>query len=370
MRKIIRVSGMGRRGPLPGKRKKVLQWVRSRIATGRIKPGERLPDRKWFRERFDIANYPVQLAFDELVADRLVRPVSGHGTVVAEKLPFERRYLLLLRSRGDDAGVKHFAPALRTAAKNVAQKRDVTFEVKELIDTDGDSVEYAEMLEDVRRHRYAGVFSQGISEVEHGMEVVTNVDDVPMAHFGPRSVLSQGNLVVSLPMHSRDFVRLLFGSHFEDCRRQGRRRVAVFCPLAPEYSEAVRLRELAVESGLEIVPNGYHQIDMSHWSRVQFMRLMDLFLRSDAGRAAEAVIFGDDNLLLPFVECCVGMYGKKAASRYFVSCHCNFPCPVPADFPVNFHGPDLESTISSFVDYAEDCLAGTRHPRQPELKLL
>ena len=370
MRKIIRVAGMGRRGPLPGKRKKVLQWVRSRIATGRLKPGDRLPDRKWFREKFDIANFPVQLAFDELVADGLVKPVSGHGTVVAEKLPFENRYLLLLRSRGDDAGIKHFAPALRAAAKNVAKKRDVTFEVKELIDTDGDSVEYAEMLEDVRRHRYAGVFSQGISEVEHGMDVVTNVDDVPMGHFGPRSALSQGNLVVSLQMHSRNFVRSLFGSHFDDCRKRGRLRVAVFCPYAPEYTDESRLRPFAKEHGLEVVPNGFHLVDMSHWIRSQFVRLMDLFLRSDAGRAADAIILGDDNLLLPFIECCVKAYGKSAGSRYFVSCHCNFPCPIETDFPVNFHGPDLESTISSFVDYAEDCLAGARHPRQPELKLL
>ena len=361
---------MGKRGPLPQKRKKVLKWVRSRIATGGLKPGDRLPDRSWFRKTFDLANLSVQLAFDELIADGLVKASSGHGTRVADELPFRNRYLLLLRSRGDDAGVKHFAPALRAAAESVARSRGVTFEVKEIIDTDGESVEYAEMLEDVRRHRYAGVFSQGLTEFEHGMEVVTNIDDVPMAHFGARTVLAQGNLAVSLQMHSREFVDQLFGSHFADCVRQGRTSLAVFCPSAPEYNDVSRLSRLAASHGAKVVPQGFHQVDMSHWNRSQFVRLMDLFLRSDAGRAADAVVLGDDNLLLPFAECCRKAWGRGAGKRYFVSCHCNFPCPVETDFPVSFHGPDLESTISSFIDYAEDCLAGARKPRSPVMKLL
>ena len=108
---------------------------------------------------------------------------------------------------------------------------------------------------------------------EHGMEGVTNVDDVPMGHFGPRSALSQGNLVVSLQMHSRNFVRSLFGSHFDDCRERGRLKVAVFCPYAPEYTDESRLRPFAKEHGLEVVPNGFHLVDMSHWIRSQFVQL-------------------------------------------------------------------------------------------------
>ena len=361
---------MGKRGPLPQKRKKVLKWVRSRIATGVLKPGDRLPDRSWFRKTFDLANLSVQLAFDELIAEGLVKTVSGHGTTVSGDLPFKNRYLLLLRSRGDDAGIMHFAPALRAAAESVARRRGVRFEVREVIDAGGDSVEYAEMMEDVRRHRYAGVFAQGITEFEHGMEVVTNIDDVPMAHFGARTVLSQGNRVVSLQMHSREFVSQLLGSHFDDCVRQGRTNLAVFCPNAPEYSDVSRVSRLAASRGAKIVPQGFHQVDMSHWSRSQFVRLVDLFLRSDAGRAADAVILGDDNMLLPFAERCRRAWGRSAETRYFVSCHCNFPCPVKTDFPVRFHGPDLESTISSFIDYAEDCLAGVRKPRSPAMKLL
>ena len=75
-------------------------------------------------------------------------------------------------------------------------------------------------------------------------------------------------------------------------------------------------------------------------------------------------------MLKTFAECCRNVYGAKAESRYFVSCHCNFPCPPRSDFPAVFHGPDLEHSFDTFMNYAEDCLAGVRKPRLPEAVVL
>ena len=370
MVRTIRVDGMGKRGPLPKKRKKVLDWVRHNIATGVLKPGDRLPDRKWFREKFDIANYPVQLSFDELIADGLVKTVSGHGTTVVENLPFRNRYLLLVGARHEDASVNLFAPALRVAAQKAAARRGATFDILELADEKEPSVAYAQMMEDVRHLRYAGVFVQTVTEEGHGLDVVTNVDDVPMAYFARRSELTQGRLAKQIKIYGMEWVEQLYARHFESCREKGCRSVAVFCPLIDEYNDPKPIRRLAEKNGLELVENGYHQFNMRYWNPCQFRRLLDLFLKSDAGRAADAVVLGDDNMLETFAERCRNVYGAKAESRYFVSCHCNFPCPPRSDFPAVFHGPDLEHSFDTFMNYAEDCLAGVRKPRLPEVVVL
>lgn len=370
MARTIRVDGMGKRGPLPKKRRKVLDWVRHSIATGVLKPGDRLPDRKWFRETFGIANYPVQLAFDELMADGFVKSVSGHGTRIAEVLPFRNRYLLLVNARREDAGANLFAPALRLAAQKAAARRGATFDILEIADEKELSVAYAQMMEDVRHLRYAGVFVQTVTEEGHGLDVVTNLDDVPMVHFAQRSELTQGRLVAQIKIYGLDWVEKLYARHFESCREKNRRNVAVFCPLAEVYNDPRSICRLAERHGLALVENGYHQLDMRHWSPWQFRRLLDLFFKSDAGRAADAVVLGDDNMLEIFAERSRKAYGSKAESRHFVSCHCNFPCPPKTDFPAVFHGPDLEHFFDSFMDYAEDCLAGVRKPRLPEAAVL
>lgn len=370
MKKPIRVAGMGKRGPLPGNRRKMLKWIRHRIAVGILKPGDRLPDRKALCRKFEVSICPVQMAMNELIADGFVKAVSGHGTLVADPLPYAGKYLLLLRSRRDDAGVNLFAPALRAAAAQVAAQRKVSFDVKALIDEGPDSVPYAELKEEIRRHRYAGVFLQGTSELTNDTDVVTNINDVPMVYFGKRTIRSQGDRAIPLRIWEGEGVEMLFGRHCADCRRHHCRRVAVIAPWTPGdgFREVVFAK--VKEHGLEVVANGFHVVDMSHWDERQFRRLCKLFLSSDAGRAAEAVVLGDDNLLLPFAECCREALGAKAGRRYFVSCHCNFPLLPKCDFPSAFHGPDLVDAISSFVDYADDCRAGMRKPRPPRLNIV
>ena len=365
MGKVIRTAGTGRRGPLPGKRRKVCAWVRHEIAVGNLKPGERLPDRKWFMARFGIANHPVQLAFEELSRDGLVRSVPGHGTCVADSLPFDGRYLLAVRSNPIDAGSHLFASALRLAAQEVAAQRGVSFEVRDLVDAERDSVAYAEMMDAVRRQRYAGVFVQCLTKEGHESDVLTNIDDVPMAYAGESSHLAQGNLVKSIGMPDFEGIVAEFRRHFAACREKGCRRVAMFGAWNPQYDRESYFRRLARDYDLQIVPGGFHHFDMGRWYAEQFKRLVDLFFRSDGGREADAIVLADDNMLMPFAEVHRKLFGRKDDARHFVSCHCNAPLFPETDYPVSFHGYDLVATLLSLVDYAKDCRAGVRRPRLP-----
>ena len=365
--KTIRTSDMGRHGPLPVKRRKVLEWTRAQIALGKYKPGAMLPPRKWFREKFGIADHPVQQVFAELEGEGLVRAVSGHGTYVAEKLPFVGRFLLLLNSRRKDAGVNIFAPALQSAACQIASARGVHFDIRALADAEEDSQEYAETLSEIRRQRFSGVVVQGVAKGSHGLQTFTNVDNVPIVYFDMKSELSQGNLAVSLPIYGREYDESLFERHFTGLVSRGCRRVAVFRPNFKSCCSQETLVAISKRLGIEIVKNGYHTFDMLEWNPSQFGRWIDLFLNSDAGRAADSVILGDDNMLSVFTERVTAHFGSRGATRYRVSCHCNFPCPPKATIPVDFHGPDLIGALSTFIDYAEACRAGERHPEHPRL---
>lgn len=365
MGKIIRTQSAGRRGPLPRKRLKVCAWVRHQIAFGKLKPGERLPDRTWFMRRFSLGNLPVQQAFDELRADGLIRSVPGHGTCVATDLPFQGRYLLVVRANPLNAGSYLFASALQRAAADVAERRGLTFEVLNLADADCDTVAYAEMLEAVRRQHYAGVFLQGVTEVSDNLNVLTNVDDVPIAFPGQRSHLTQGNLARPLSSDAVSRAEAEFRRHFASCCEKGCHRIALFVSWGPKGDSEAYFRELARECGLEIVCGGYHFFHMDYWFEEAFVRLTELFFCSDGGREADAIVLSDDNMLVPFANAHRKVFGRSGDKRHFVSCHCNAPLYPATDFPAVYHGFDLVATLDSFVNYAEDCRGGIRSPRQP-----
>lgn len=347
----------------------MLAWVRHRLAVGELKPGDRLPDRKWFCREFGLSEHSVQQAFDELAKDGLVKSVPGHGTRVPERLEFMRRVLIVLGADEEDAGRRLFAPALKAAAEIVARRRGIAFDIREVADAGADSRDYAQVLSDLRSQRYLGAVVQAVTELEHGLETVTNVDDVPMAYFGVRSEFTQGDRAVPLQIYEREWMKRLYERHFTELAARGCRKVAVFRPIVKDCDRRELVDPIAASCGVEIVRDGFHLLDMLRWKPVQFDQLLGLFVHSDAGREADSIVLGDDNMLSVFEAYC-RRSGLRLAARYRVSCHCNFPLLPRATTPVDFHGPDLVACLDSFVDYAEDVRAGVRRPRLPRLDVL
>lgn len=360
---LRRTSDMGRRGPLPKKRRKIADWVRHEIVKGRYRGGDPLPDRNWFMREFAANRHSVQNAFDELCRDGFVEAVRGHGTRVARAMPFAGRYLMLVKSAPDDAGSRLFANALRESAAVVSRRRGVKFDIADIADAPLGSREYIDILSRIKSHFYAGVFAQSVTK-GHGFETVTNIDNVPIAFQGARSDRAMGSAVVGLGGWASDEV---YRRHFADCRDSGVRRIAVFAPI-PVGDVALRreeLSDLATKYGLKIVRCGYQAFSMRVWNDYAFRRFLELFLSSDAGREAEAVVLADDNFLVPFAEVCRAELGGKADSRYVVLSHANRPMLPKTDFPARFHGFDWPATIESFIDYAEDIRAFRSEPRRP-----
>ena len=357
---------------MPRKRLNITDCIRRDIVRGTWKRGERLPDRRWFMERYKAYPTTVQRAFDDLSNEGFVTAVRGHGTQVAEVLPYDSRYLLLLDSGRSDPASRPFSAAISQAAKEIEQRLGVVMDVRYVSHEHPESEVYQSIVANAKRHAYAGVFCEGVPHGEDGLSLA-NVNDVPIVFVGPKDEWSQGTMAFSLWDYAKrdpaDAVRTLF---LEYCRDHGGRRIAVFqssgSRIGRQPDPEHKYREVARRYGVELVPFGYHNVEMSGFDVDQFERLVGLFLASSAGANAETIILADDNLTMPFVRACRRKFGVKAAStRYNVLSHCNFPLlPDVRGFPVSFHGLDLCETLASVVEYTTDCRNRLKKPRLPK----
>lgn len=368
----MRFEGIGSRGPYPQKRLQVTDCIRREIVRGRWGGGERLPDRKWFQETLKAFPTTVQKAFDDLAADGFVVAVRGHGTHVANPLPYQDHYLMLLDDCRGQHQDKPFQKALAAAARELARTLRIRFAIEYIGYDHPDGACYERIMEDVRRHRYAGVFCQGVT-AGRDVSTITNVNDVPIVFIGERDERTQGSLAVSLWSYARmDPAACIRMKFFDECRQRGVRRIAVFqgrgSSLGTGKSPERKYAAAAADCGLELVGHGFHSVEMEDFDAGQFKRLAGLFLDSSAGKTAEAVILADDNLIVPFAEvfktyaCC-----KKPDGGLLILSHCNFPLmPDTGSVPVTFHGLDLVETLRSVVEYARDCRNHVRKPRIPQ----
>ena len=367
---------MGARGPLPRKRIEIADWVRREIVVGHLAPGDRLPSRTWFQRRFTPNANVVQRAFAELAADGFVetRGAAARGTVVARTPPYAGRYLLLVKAHEEDGGYNFFSSALKMAARELERRRGIKFDVVGVADASGegeDSAEYGRVVERVRRHLYSGVVAQHVNR-DHGQDTVLNLDYVPMTYFGKASEFAQGKWVRSISSTSGTDENPLnsLALQFKNCAAAGLRRIAVFAS-TPDRLIAANAEKIAraeaKECGVEIEADGCHFTGMAMWhiERLEFVRLVRLYLCYIADNPVDAIVLGDDNFLEPFEDACAEVYGARKKLPFAVFCHCNFPRPPKSRYGATFHGIDCTATLGTFVDYAEALLSGSDSPPTP-----
>ena len=363
---LTRTAASGVRGPLPRKRERIASWVRRKIALGSWRPGERLPDRTWFERHFATTSATVQLAFAELRDEAFVTAVRGHGTRVADPLPFAGRYLILCNGTRERPSENLFASALRAGAEEVSRRRGVSFVIEGILDERGDSPAMLEVMDAVRRQRYSGVFFQNLGR-ETGERAISNISHVPMSGYALRDERAQGTLFAEL-RGFREAEETCMRAFFADCRASGAREVAVFLPVGHHFAWEARCHRLAESYGLAIMREAFHTIPMNEYDPKEFARLATLFLKSDARRTCDAVVLGDDNFVRPFTDA-VRALPQSLPGGMLLEALCHPPLYPRTSLPFMFHGFDTVTMLESFVDYAEACHAGIRHPEPASLSL-
>ena len=60
----------------------IVDWIKSELAEGKLKAGDRLPSENELAEKFRVSRQTARHAIDVLAADRLVSRVRGSGTYI------------------------------------------------------------------------------------------------------------------------------------------------------------------------------------------------------------------------------------------------------------------------------------------------
>lgn len=365
----LRTDDIGSRGPLPQKRKAIVDYVCCRVVTGKWKSGCRLPEREWFMSHFEVTKPTVQAAFDVLCKDGFVRSIRGKGTFVEDRMPFDGRYLLVLGSEKGQQDDNLFTRALTECAAEVARRRGVRIDCRYALERWQDPRIWAKIVADVSAQRYAGVFIQRPGGGEE-MDRLIALSRVPIVGFGISDwKIKPGTMFASVRQDRKNGVWTAVYDHFRTCADAGCEKVVVLGGRGGPFDDERALIRIAKAYGLELCPEFIHMFDINTLKGAGIERLFELLCVAVEPDGRVGVVIGDDNLLSPFVAVILRRYGRSAVRRFFITSHANFNCMPDVPFPVVFIGLDVGFLLEDFIRYSNEKRKGLRRVRPPSVRV-
>ena len=306
----------------------VATTLRREIATGRLKPGQRLPNRVALGTRFDAGMSVVQRALDDLIRDGLVHARPGAGTYVADQLPNRGRIGLV----GPDQD-SLFYTALRKAAMQVAEEVGVRFQSYALTEVSRQTDQFLQLCDEVREHRLGGLLflsppffftnspvldEPGVprAAVQEGSESCAASVYVDQASFLDRAI---DHLVA----RGRKHIAHLLGSGAARVVEELERRI---------QSKSVETRRYWIQRFPPRTPYASAQ------------NIVDLLMRLDGDKRPDALIIHDDNMIEHAIAGLLTA-GVNVPEDLEIVAHCNFPTPVPSPLPLRRLGFDCRQII-------------------------
>jgi len=310
--------------------------LRKDIAAGKLKPGQRLPNRIDLGKRFNAGMSVVQRAIDDLMQDGLLHARPRAGTFVADDPAAVRRLALVAPDFPS-----RFYQALRESAAQVAKELDVEFEsyfVSGMAKTSDDAVK---LCKDVREHRLGGVIFLA----------------PPFPLVGTPAVDEPGIPRVAMQNHPSHNCSSVYvdGDSFLDraieyLTKLGRKCIAhIITSSDPQntidFEKRVRQRKIEVRHHwIQSIPPtvAFHPAE----------RIVACLMHLDGENRPDAMILHDDNLIEPAVAGLL-MAGVKVPAELTIVAHCNFPAAVPTPLPLRRLGFDCRQLIREAIKIVE-----------------
>ncbi len=335
----------------------IADYVRSRLAQGKWAPGQPLPHRTWFIDKFKTTHHTVQKAFNQLRDEKFVVAVPHIGTRAADPLPFANRILVLCYGVPEAPSI--LTQAILKSAEAIAGRTETRFETAYVLDLEYDDPAHIAVFDAVRSHRFAGVFLEALPAHKRKDSIVS-IDNVPMAGIFAPNPIATGSLLTPLIDREAGAPTTDLTPFFVECRQRGFRRIAVFEGFLNGADREDEIRRQAHAHGLECGPYHVHGADTSLFAFPLARRIFRMALAPEFPWQPEAIIVGDDNFL-PLVEDVLREhYGQDGLNRFFVTSHGNLPRLPKTDLSVVFHGLDVEKTLETLTVYAQACTCGNR----------
>lgn len=347
------------------KQQAVVQQLRRRIVSGRMKPGERLPTRVELEQRFRASTVTVQRALDSLAADGFVYAEGRRGTFVAERPPNLYRYGLVFPH--PDTPERPWSRFWTALAREAAQMRQTDPAGRELVTYCVDdgvrpaaadvAADQQRLLADIRAHRLAGViFAHPLHVWAQGPDVAAEIQHAGMGcvSIGSRS---RGVSVANVGMRTDH----LIGRALDYLAERKRRRIAVITIAASAATRAYveSIHAAVKQRGMELQPYWLLGVDLNYPATAA--SIAQLLMHGDQRVRPDGLFIADDNLV---EHTAVGLVeaGVRVPKDLAVVGHCNFPWPTPTVLPMRRLGYDVREVLLACLDVMQRQRAGKRVP--------
>lgn len=342
------------------KRNEVATTLRTRIVSGQLGPGDRLPTRREIQDIFSVSLTTAQAALESLARDQFVISRGTLGTFVVDNPPHLAHYGVVTPS---DPSAHPQSQKFHRAIQEAVSAHPVPPGGRISIywgagRRGGAHRGYETLLRDVERERLAGLIFT-FSPVDF-----LNTPILDKANLPRVSILSTSQPMVVPGCVLRPDYESWFARALEFMRDRGRKRLGfVANALCDDLFPESRF-EQARDLGFETQPAWTQFVQPDFPLGVR--NACAAMLQGATGHRPDAVIIVDDNLLEPAVEGLV-LSGALPGDDYDLLTHCNFPwpkLPAPPTTRLGFHVPRI---VESAIEMITRLRRGEQVPRSIDI---
>lgn len=340
------VSSKPQSGRPAVRRQEIVSALRTRIVSGDLSAGTRIPTRLELRAEFDTGPATVQQAIDLLVNDGFLVARGYHGTFVAADLPHLSQTALVFPD-GPRPILNLFFLALAEEATRRQQTDERHLSLWYGEEGRFDRGDYARLLSEQQRCRLAGVIFASNPDQLVDSPLITD----PALRRVTIKLLHAGNPVGGMPAIEPDY-ELLIDQVLDYCVSRGRKRVAILCRTEWYGSLQDHLHQAIASRGITVLPQWVQFPDdapiSAHHCALGLMH---------GKQRPESLFIADDNLTASSVAGLLEA-GVHIPRELEVITHCNLPSSIPISVPVRRIGFNVSQIIDACFEMLDHASPG------------
>ena len=321
---------------------RVMTAIRTKIVSGHLAPGSRMPTWDQMEASFQVGRPTLMRALERLKRDGFVYSSSTRGTFVAVRPPHLSRYAIVFP---ETLVWNRFLAAMDYEVNCYAQRQDKQLVAFHHTTANRDNESFARLTDEAYAHRFAGIIIMSGNEL-------AEIPLFPDLSIGRVIVLAKTTLpgTPHVDVDRESFVNksLSFLAH------RGRKRVAVLTnDTAPHesYAQAIPAHGLATKPFWHLAaPIRYTS------AAAQIVRLL-----LDNPDRPDALIITDDNLVESALSG-VAAAGLRVPDDLTIVAHCNWSLPVTSAMPVTFLGFDSRLVLQTCLNVIDAQQRGEQVP--------
>jgi len=331
-------SSTVRRAP---KRTQIVEELRRRIVQGEVALGQQLPSRVKLARDFAVSSNTMHGALNVLVKEGFVLSQPSQGTFVAEKPPHLSRYAIV--SSPDNSRIwRSFSASLHREIGTLETEAGCRFVFYNNITGHTDTLEYQEILRDIRSHRVAGLLFYGDFPSASGLcdTPVITAPDIPRVILNSDA---RQDTFAGLPSICTDD-RALFDRALDYLRARGRSRIALLEGGRSVAEDVADFEARLARRGMTTRP--HWRLDLAV---EQAEKVTALLLSLPASERPDALILLSETLIEP-VAAAIHSSSAQAGRDVDVVAHCNLRAVGVPSVPVRRIGCDMRLRLRIALD--------------------